>query len=188
MFNEQVESLRSLHITHFTVEHVVVPSRYSFEEIITALEARVGVYGNWEIIPHQLAASKASWEDVSEKITPLIGESGFTTFVKMEQGLLLSLTGKPKRIVQYVLGNPMIGVMMIEEVPEAGLYIPPKLLVYEDYDRRAFVSYDRTASLLSQYQNEQLTQIAKLVDHKLDELAKAVTGNDIIATNDSGIN
>jgi uncharacterized protein (DUF302 family) len=174
---EQVESLGSLHVTHFTVEHVVVPSRYPFDQVITALESRVGVYGNWEVIPHQLASMGASWEKVTEMTMPLIGTSGFTTFVKMEQGLLLSLTGKPKRIVQYILGNPMIGVMMIEEVPEAGLYVPPKLVVYEDYDGRAFVSYDRTESLLSQYENELVTNVARLVDQKLDELARLVTGN-----------
>jgi uncharacterized protein (DUF302 family) len=175
---EQVETLSTPQITHFTIEHVVVPSKHSYADVIRALEARVGVYGNWEVIPQQLAAMNASWEQVAQITEPLIGTSGFTTFVKMEQGILLSLTGKPKRIMQYALGNHLIGVLMIEEVPEVGLYAPPRLLVYEDYEGRTFVAYDRLTSLVGQYQNEQVTNVARLVDQKLDELAKAVTGNE----------
>jgi len=165
-------------ITQVTVEHVVVPSQRSYTEVIVALEARVGVYGNWEVIPLQLAAMKATWEQVEQITQPLIGTSGFTTFVKMEQGVLLSLTGKPKRITQYSLGNHFIGVLMVELVPEVGLYAPPRVLVYEDYQGRVFVAYDRLTSLVSQYQNEEVTNIARLVDHKLEELAREATGNE----------
>lgn len=165
-------------ITNFTVEHVVIPSRRSYDEVIGAVEGRIGLYGNWEVIPHQLRAMNASWEQVADITGPLIGTSGFTAFVKMEQGVLLSLIGKPKRITQYVLGNHMIGVMMIEEQPEVGLYAPPKLLVYEDYSGQTFIAYDRIASFVKQYQNEQVSTIALLVDQKMEELAKAATGYD----------
>jgi uncharacterized protein (DUF302 family) len=174
---QQVETVSTPHITHFTTEHVVVPSKHSYAHVIAALEAQVGVYGNWEVIPYQLAAMNASWEQVTQTTQALIGTSGFTTFVKMEQGILLSLTGKPKRITQYALGNHLLGVHMIEHLPEVGLYAPPRLLVYEDYEGGTFVAYDRLTSLVSQYHNEEVTSIARLVDHKIDELARAVTGS-----------
>ena len=171
---DQEEPVR-VHTTQFTTEHVVVSSQRSYEEVIGALEQRVGVYGNWEVIPHQLAAMHASWEHVAQITEPLMGSSGFTTFVKMEQGLLLSLTGKPKRITQYVLGNHLLGVMMVEEVPEIGLYAPPRVLVYEDYTGHTFVAYDHLVSLVRQYENEQVINVAQLVDQKLDELVQAIT-------------
>jgi uncharacterized protein (DUF302 family) len=174
---EQGLTLEEPRITHVTVEHVVVPSNLPYADVIVALEARVGVYGNWEVIPHQLAAMKASWEQVAEITLPLIGTSGFTSFVKMEQGILLSLTGKQKRITLYALGNHLLGVHMIEEVPEVGLYAPPRLLVYEDYTGRTCITYDRLTSLVSQYENEQVTNMARLVDQKMHELALAATGN-----------
>lgn len=174
----QMEALSPPQITQLTIEHVVVPSRHSYADVIGALEERVGVYGNWEVIPHQLAAVHASWEQVEQRTQALIGTSGFTTFVKMEQGTLLSLTGKPKRITRYSLGNHLIGVHMIEQVPEVGLYAPVRLLVYEDYEGRTFVAYDRITSLVAQYHNEEVTNIARLVDYKLDELAKAITGSE----------
>lgn len=160
-----------------TVEHVVVQSERSYEQVIAALEERVGLPANWEVLPRQLAAMNASWEQVVERTQALIGTSGLTTFVKMEQGILLSLTGKPKRITQYSLGNHMIGVLMIEQVGEVGLYAPPRLLVYEDYEGRTFIAYDKLTSLVSQYQNEEVTNVAQLVDQKLEELAMEATGN-----------
>lgn len=166
-----------LHTISFTIDHVVVQSNRSYEQVIAALEERVGLPANWEVLPRQLAAMNISWEQVAERTQALIGTSGFTTFVKMEQGVLLSLTGKPKRITQYSLGNHLIGVLMIEQVAEVGLYAPPRLLVYEDYEGRTFIAYDKLVSLVSQYQNEEVTNVARLVDQKLEELALEATGN-----------
>jgi uncharacterized protein (DUF302 family) len=173
---KQLETASSPIVTRFTVEHIVVPSSRSYEEVLIALEARVGIPGDWEVLPRQLASMHLSWEQVVEMTQPLIGTSGFTTFVKMEQGILLSLTGKPKKITQYSLGNHMIGVYMLEYLPEVGLYAPPRLLVYEDYEGHAYIAYDRLTSLVSQYQNEEVTNIARLVDLKMEELANAATG------------
>ncbi len=163
-------------ITTMTVEHVVIPSQRTFDEVVVALESRIGLYGNWEVLPHLLAARGASWEEVAELTLPLIGSSGFTNFVKMEQGVLLSLTGKPKRINLYALGNHLLGVHMIEEVPEVGLYAPPRLVIYEDYHGQTFLAYDRIATLVSQYQNEQVSAMASLVDQKMHDLALAAAG------------
>lgn len=165
-------------ITHFTVEHVVVPSERSYVQVIGALEARLGPSGDWEVLPQQLAARKLSWEEVAEFTLPLIGTSGFTTFVKMDQGTLLSLTGKPKRIAQYSIGNHLLGVAMIEAQPEIGLYAPPRLVVYEDYEGKTFIAYDRLSSLVSQYQIDEITSIAHLVDQKMEELVQAAAGNE----------
>jgi uncharacterized protein (DUF302 family) len=162
-------------ITSYTVEHVVVPSSQPFDELVVALERRLGLYGNWEMLPQQLASRKASWQEVTEATQALIGTSGFTIFVKMDQGTLLSLTGKPKRIIQYALGNHLLGVHMVEHIAEIGLYAPLRMLVYEDYEGGACIAYDRLSSLVSQYQNEEVIQVARLVDQKLEELAMQVT-------------
>lgn len=174
----QVEPVSPLRITRFTVEHVVVASDQSYVQVIGALEARLGPPADWEILPQQLADRNLSWEEVAEFTLPLIGTSGFTTFVKMNQGTLLSLTGKPKRIAQYSIGNHLLGVQMIESIAEIGLYAPPRLVVYEDYEGKTFIAYDRLSSLVSQYQNDTITSIARLVDQKMDELVKAATGNE----------
>lgn len=162
--------------THFSVTHVVVSSKRSFAQVTAALEARLGLPADWEVLPQQLAARGLSWEQVIELTLPLIGTSGFTTFIKMDQGTVLSLTGKPKRIAQYSIGNHLIGVQMVEEVPEIGLYAPPRLLVYDDYQERTFIAYDQLTSLVAQYHSEPVTNIAQLVDQRLEELAWQAAG------------
>jgi len=171
--NEQV-----VQITRFSVEHVVVSSKQSFAQVIAALEARLGLPADWEILPQQLAARSLSWEEVAELTLPLIGTSGFTTFIKMDQGTVLSLTGKTKHIAQYSIGNHLLGVQMIEIIPEIGLYAPPRLLVYEDYEGHTFVAYDQLASLVEQYHNEDITSIARFVDLKLEALARAAASGE----------
>jgi len=97
----------------------------------------------------------------------------------MDIGTLLSLTGKPKRMSQYSIGNHLLGVQMIEEIAEISLYAPPRLLLYENYEGTTCIAYDQLASLVAQYQNEEVMNIARLVDQRLEALARAATGNDL---------
>lgn len=169
---------QTVRFTRFSVEHVVVPSKRSFEQVIAALEGLLGLPADWEVLPQQLAARNLSWAEVAELTLPLIGTSGFTTFIKMDLGTLLSLTGKPKHIAQYSIGNHLLGVQMIEEIPEIGLYAPPCLLVYEDYEGETFIAYDQLSSLIAQYHNDTVTNIALFVDQKMEKLARAAAGNE----------
>jgi uncharacterized protein (DUF302 family) len=62
-------------------------------------------------------------------------------------------------------------------MPEAALYAPPKLVVYEDKESRTFVAFDSFTSLLVQYQQEEITQVAQLVEQKLEALVAEVTAD-----------
>lgn len=104
-----------------------------------------------------------------------IGTSGLTPFYKVEQSLLLSLVGKTSRATQYTIGNPLFATQMTRHMPEAALYAPLKLVVYEDEEGRTFVAYDNFISLLVQYQREEITQVAREVEQKLEALIAAVT-------------
>jgi uncharacterized protein (DUF302 family) len=56
-------------------------------------------------------------------------------------------------------------------------YAPPKLVVYEDKESRTFVAFDSFTSLLVQYQQEEITQVAQLVEQKLEALVAEVTAD-----------
>ena len=64
---------------------------------------------------------------------------------------------------------------MTRHMPEAALYAPLKLVVYEDEEGKTFVAYDNFISLLVQYQREEITQVAREVEQKLEALIAAVT-------------
>jgi len=165
-----------MRVTQLTVEHVVVPSTQPYGATVQALEAQLGIWGNWDAIGLQLAEASASWQEVARITEALAGTSGFTIMAKINLGGLLSLTGKPKKVAQYVLGNPLLAVQMIEHAPEVGLYAPLRLVVYEDSAGACFIAYDLPSSLLGQYQREEVDRIALLLDAKLAKLVARAAG------------
>ena len=64
---------------------------------------------------------------------------------------------------------------MTRHIPEAALYAPLRLVVYEDEEGRTFVAYDNFVSLLAQYQREEITQVARVVEQKLEALVAEAT-------------
>lgn len=66
---------------------------------------------------------------------------------------------------------------MTRHMPKAALYAPLKVVVYEDEESRTFVAFDSFTSLLVKYQGEEITQVAQLVEQKLDALVAEVTAD-----------
>jgi uncharacterized protein (DUF302 family) len=161
--------------TSITIEHIVVAWNQPYEKVIDAFEARLGQAENWEEIIQQLLMNKASWELVKQTIEEHIGASGLTFFFKIEQTPLLFLAGKTSRATQYTIGNPLFATRMTMYMPEAALYAPLKLVIYADEESKTFVAYDSFVSLLAQYQREEINEIARLVEQKLEALVAAVT-------------
>jgi uncharacterized protein (DUF302 family) len=152
------------------MEHIVVASNQPFEKVSDALEARLGTAVNWGRL------ESASEEQVAQTIEEHLGTSGLSLFSRVEHSHLLSLLGKTTRATQYTIGNPLLALQMTRYVPEAALYAPLKLVVYEDEQGNTFLAYDSFISQLAQYQREQITRVARLVEQKLEVLVAEVTG------------
>src|SRR6266496_3982603 len=148
--------------TQITIEHIVVTSDRSYEQVIEALEAQLGL--------------RAAWEQVVQIVEQQLGTSGFTILSKIEPGALLTLSGKPTRATQYAIGNPLLAIQMIEHAPEAALYAPLRLVVYENRAGNAVVAYERFTSQLAQYPHPEIAPVAQLVEQKLEELVAKASG------------
>ncbi len=162
--------------TQITIEHIVVVSDRSYERVIEALEAQLGPRADWEKIARALNTPTTSWEEAHQIIEQQLGTSGFTILSKIEPGALLRLSGKPTRATQYAIGNPLLAIQMIEHAPEAALYAPLRLVVYENRAGKAVVAYERFTSQLAQYPNPEIAPVAQLVEQKLEELVAEATG------------
>jgi uncharacterized protein (DUF302 family) len=150
------------------MEHIVVASYQPFEKVSDALEARLGAAENWGAMGERLLAESASEEH--------LGTSGLSLFSRVEHSHLLSLLGKTTRATQYTIGNPLLALQMTRYMPEAALYAPLKLVVYEDEQGNTFLAYDSFVSQLAQYQREEITRMARFVEQKLEALVADVTG------------
>jgi uncharacterized protein (DUF302 family) len=165
-------------VTQVRVEHVVVAANQPYEKVIGALEKRLSAPKNWGEILQPLMVARASWEEVGQAIEAHVGSAGLTIFNRVEHSPLLALAGKRSRAVQYSIGNPWLAVQMTQYEPEAALYAPLRLVVYEDEAGRTFVAYDSFVSLLGQYEREEVAAGARVVQRKLEALVAEVTVGD----------
>jgi uncharacterized protein (DUF302 family) len=161
-----------------TIEHVVIASNQPYDKVLEGLASRMGSEEGWrktEQRLHELAAAQAPMEQAEETIERQVGTSDFTIFKTVEHTPLHRLAGKTTRAVQYLAGNAVLANQMSRLVPEVALYAPLHVVVYEDGAGKTFVAYDNFVSLLAQYQREEVTRVAQLVEQKLEALLTAVT-------------
>jgi uncharacterized protein (DUF302 family) len=160
----------------FEVERIDVASTKSFSELVATLEQQVPPV---EIsVFSQMIASRFNAQEIERAVDGMVGDLGFLIVGKLDQGPLVSLLGKPKKMTGYLLGNPILANRMYELRPEVGLYAPLRAFVYEDYGGVSHLSYDRPSSLLRQFDNEEITSVARILDDRMSKLAERVTGND----------
>ncbi|MFZ1128014.1 DUF302 domain-containing protein [Methanoregula sp.] len=166
-----------MNATSVVVKHFVIASDRSYEAVREALNEQLGKQADWKKIAQEMKTTNPEWKQISKIITRQMGPSGFAVFSKIEFGPLLALKGSPAKAVQYLIGNPLLALMMIERVPEAALYAPLKLVLYEDPAGSVFIAYDSFASQLDQYPDPAIAPVAHLVEKKLGEMiVKVATG------------
>ena len=161
-----------------TIEHIVITSNQPYEKVLEALKIRMGSIEDWKEMTWKLGSidvTSTSWEQIVQIIETHLGTSGFTIFNTVEHTPLIALSGKTSRVTQYLAGNPLFAVQMSRLLPEVALYAPLRFAVYQDESGRTFVAYDNFLSQLAQYQREEITRTAQVVQDSLRTLLLAVT-------------
>jgi uncharacterized protein (DUF302 family) len=160
-------------VSRIAVDHVRVEADEPFDSVTKAFEQQLGRF-NPEVVS-QSVASGEEVEKVRAKIEAMVGSSGLMLFQTSNHGGLLHLAGQKKRAIQYVVGNPLIAVQMTQHDIKAGLYAPVRVLIYENPEGKTCVEYDKPSSLFGQFGNPKVTEVAAMLDRKLEQLvAKAI--------------
>jgi uncharacterized protein (DUF302 family) len=161
------DSNREKQMGKVTIEHIHVETEKPFGEITAALETRMEKF---DPNVYEQLRSGADAEAVRTRLQAMAGPSGFMLFRTSDHGALLRLAGQTKKAVQYLLGNPLFAIQKTHHDIRAGLYAPLRLLVYEDEGRKTCVEYDRPSSLFGQFGNANVTEVATMLDRKLERL------------------
>lgn len=119
----------------------------------------------------KLVNTNASSDDFKTALNSMLGTGSFIRFVDIESGQYLSLCGRTKKAKLYIIGNPLIANQMYELNPAVGLFVPLKLFVYDDYQDKTHIAYVKPSSLLGQFDDEKILEVAQLLDQKLEEVA-----------------
>jgi uncharacterized protein (DUF302 family) len=158
---------REKHMGKVTIEHVRVEAEKPFAEVAAALEAQMGKFDS---AVYEQLREKADPEAVRARLERMAGPSGFMLFGTQNHGALLRLARQQRKAVQYVVGNPLFALQMTQHDIRASLYAPLRVLVYEDEGGKTCVEYDRPSSLFGQFGNVGVTEVATMLDRKLEQL------------------
>ncbi len=167
---EQRTGGNAMNESRVTVHHVRLVSARSFEEVAKAFERQLGTF---DPNIRKTATESGDTEAAKAKIAAMAGSSGFMLFGTQDHGALLRLAGQTRKVIQYVVGNPLIALQMTRHDIRASLYAPLRVLLYENADGKTCIEYDKPSSLFGQFGNAEIDAVAAMLDRKLEAL---VTG------------
>ena len=151
------------------VEHVRIESAKPFAEVKAALEGSVPQLDTMIFTLLQRGESDRARQQL---------ERGpeLSIFNSRDHGGLLQITGRPRKAVQYDIGNPLTATKMAQHQLPASLYAPLRVVLYENEAGRAIFEYDRPSSLFGQFDDERVTAVARELDASLERvLVKAAS-------------
>jgi uncharacterized protein (DUF302 family) len=161
-----------MNVTRITVDHVRVVADKPFDKVCKAFERQLG---QLEPEVYKSLAAGDDAEKVRTKIEAMAGPSGFMLFRTSDHGALLRLAGQKKKAIQYLVGNPLFAIQMTQHDIRSSLYAPLRVLIYENDEGKSNVEYDKPSSIFGQFGNAKVTDVATMLDRKLEQLvAKAI--------------
>jgi uncharacterized protein (DUF302 family) len=154
---------------------VEVETSVSFGEVLLRLRRLMGDASAPAVVA--LAKETITEAEYVQKLQErFVGESGFMLFHEIDHGGWLPRFGISRRVVRWILGNPLIAVTMIRHDIIAGLFAPVEILVTEkESGVGATIAYVRPSSLMVIEENPPLLEAAKALDEKLDMLIANAT-------------
>ena len=149
------------------IDHIRQASDKPFEEVARAFERQLG---RFDPDVYKALAGGRDAEEARAKIEAMAGPSGFMLFGTNDHGALLRLARQQRKAAQYVVGNPLFALQMTQHDIRASLYAPLRVLLYENEERKTCVEYDKPSSLFGQFGNASVTEVATMLDRKLEQL------------------
>jgi uncharacterized protein (DUF302 family) len=158
-------------ITKIVMERFTVTSSKPFDVVLAGIKASVG-HPNMEQL-WQAVQRATTGAELDAAIQPTLGKTGLMQFVEFDHGMVIrkGTEHHTSKMVRLVIGNPLIMKEMAKGVPDAGSYAPVTVLVDERADG-VHISYDRMASLLAPYGDEDALSVARDLDANVEDVLR----------------
>jgi uncharacterized protein (DUF302 family) len=142
------------------VEHIKIETTKEFADVVAALERNVP-----QLDP---AIADALAHGDEQKAAELERGQPLFIFLKRDHGALLQVVGRPRKALQYEIGNPHTASKMTRHRSPAGLYAPLRVFLYEDEQGRTIFEYDKPSSQFGQFGDEQVSAVARGLDEAIE--------------------
>jgi uncharacterized protein (DUF302 family) len=160
---------KPMSIREVQVQRVSVVTTQPFDTVVARIDKQIG---HPDMAAFRKSFSAAQNEAEMKKVVdPVTRPNGIMEFMRFDLGEVLrkeSGAGTP-RILRIVAGNPLIMKEMVKHVPDAGSYAPVTILIEERPDS-VRISYDRMASYLASYGNDEALAVARELDAKIERI------------------
>ncbi len=156
-------------IREVQVQRVTLVSARPFDEVIARIDAGIG---HPDIAAFREAFSNTRTRaEMEEVVKPVTQPNGIMEFIRFDLGEVIRKESGTctLRIVRIVAGNPLIMKEVVKHVPDAGSYTPVTILI-EERPNAVHLSYDRMASYLAPYGNDEALSVARDLDAKIESL------------------
>jgi uncharacterized protein (DUF302 family) len=163
---------KHMRIQEVHVQRVNIITTEPFDTVVARIDAQIG-HPDMATFHKSISATQnaAEMEEVVNRVTQ---PNGIMEFTRFDHGEVLQKengTAKP-RILRIVAGNPLIMKEMVKHVVDAGSYAPVTILIEERPDS-VRISYDRMASYLAPYGNNDALKVARELDAKIEKILTA---------------
>jgi uncharacterized protein (DUF302 family) len=119
--------------------------------------------------------SQHNFNQTVSKLKAATSQNGLMVMGHIDQGHVLSMTGLHMKGESFLVGNPNVGKKLFHVDHEVGLFIPPRIFVYQAENGHTYVSYDKPSAELDQLNNAKVSMMAKMLDKKLHSIAQSAT-------------
>ena len=143
------------------VEHIRISSERPFADVRLRLE---------RILPKYDASIAAALRGGDQKRAKDYEVRGPTLSIENEvdHGGLLHIAGGKRNALLYEIGNPLTALKMTRHQLSAGLYLPLRVVLFEDEKGKGVFEFDRPSSLLSHYGDERVAEVGRRVEAVLE--------------------
>ena len=148
--------------TQRQVVRVTINADVNFESFVKSFQERLGRFDQAAI-----AALAGQPREAEAAIQGMEGDQGLMIFFTLDHGRALTMVGKDRKVIRFILGNPLVAIQMTKYDVRAGQYVPLTLIAYEDEENRVRIEYDQPSSLLEVCENAEIDQTARELDRKL---------------------
>ena len=121
--------------------------------------------------------SKQAFDETLHALETAIAAKGITTFAKIDHAAGAASAGMELRpTTLLVFGNPKAGTPLMQEAQTAGIDLPLKFLVWQDQERRVWISYNEPAWIAERHGVMAVRPMVEAMRGLLGALAEAAAG------------
>ena len=158
-----------------TIQHTRIATGLSYDALVRAFERELGHLD--PATSQRLVDSRAEWSEVEREIESTAGPHDLMIIARVDLGSITSLSGRERRCLLYLVGNPVIASQIISIDLRGSFYVPFRVALYDDEGPDgAMICYDRPSSFLATLGRPELRKIGDFLDRKIDAAAAAAAG------------